>query len=311
MTSKQKCSILFVLSVYLNCFVSGAIVYGQQVGHIEATGLTNAPSELAGWPISIAGASRSSRVIVSDLNDDGKDEVILGTYNNMVQVIDETGQNVPGWSVEVYIPERHMVTQISVGDIDGDGDKEIVGMLEKSAGIPHCSVYAWHYESRELVPGWPLDFGRVREVDLVLGYFDDDPLDLEIAIAAVDDYSSIDIYVLNKDGSAVNGWPRHFDIDEISQVRLSAGNIDDEDGDELVVACHKRLYYESPIYVIHGNGQLASGWPVKGNGPFVSRAVLCNLDGGEDIEVVAATVNENHTGRIYAWKHNGTRVIGG
>jgi hypothetical protein len=266
--------------------------------------------ELPGWPIEFSKWSRS-QVVVSDINGDGKDEVIFGSSNNL-NILNERGENLPGWPREIIQDSSFKLTIISVGDIDGDGDNELVCTAEKRAGIPHGYVCAFHFENGAYVTGWPVDLGGIDEMDLVLGNFDDDPLDLEIAVGFVHtfSYNELTLHVLNGDGTVLNGWPQSIDIDFLSQVYLSAGNIDNLDSDEIVVACHKTSYYQSPIYVFHDNGQLASGWPIQGNGPFVSPAVLCNLDGDNDYEVVAATVNAGHTGRIYAWKPNGAAVSG-
>lgn len=262
---------------------------------------TNTPGELPGWPVDLNGAWRfTSDIIVTDIDEDNDDEVIMG-IDNMVHIIDKTGENLPGWPQKISDSITSQVTAIAVGDIDADGNIEIVC----TGG---ARAYAWHAETGTLVDGWPLVIGG----EMALGNFDDNPLDLEMAIAVVHEYYSpeLQIYILNSDGTNVDGWPQDLDINRLSQVYLSTGNIDNTGSDEIVVACHKRGYSPSSIYVFHGDGQLVSGWPIQGNGPFVLPAVLCNLDDNDDYEVVAATVNESHTGRIYAWKPNGVSVSG-
>jgi len=253
------------------------------------------PKELPGWPIELSKRS-TSQIVVSDINGDGQDELILATINKL-NILDERGENLPGWPQQA----GGEISTVTIGDIDGDGDKEIVCM-------GYDGIYAWHFETGTLVDGWPVNI----KGDMVLGNFDDDPSDLEIAVGVVSTYSDneLRVNVLKGDGTDLNGWPQSVDIDFLSQVYLSAGNIDNSESDEIIVACHKVMYYQSPIYVFHGDGQVASGWPIQGNGPFVSPAVLCNLDDDNDYEVVAATVNVGHTGRIYAWKPNGAAVGG-
>lgn len=262
---------------------------------------TNTPGELPGWPIDLTGAwDFTFDIVVTDIDEDDNDEVIIG-INNKVHIIDKTGENLPGWPQQASDRKLDEISTVTVGDIDGDGDNEIVC-------IGDDGIYAWHWETGTPVDGWPLGI----KGDMVLGNFDDNPIDLEIAIAIVREYNSreLQIYILNGDGTNVDGWPQDFDVDQLSQVYLSTGNIDNVDNDEIIVACHKKGYYQSSVYVFHSDGQLASGWPIQGNGPFVSPAVLCNLDDNDDYEIVAATVNGSHTGRIYAWKPNGVSVGG-
>ena len=268
------------------------------------------PKELPGWPIELSKRS-TSQVVVSDINGDGRDELILTTINKL-NILNERGENLPGWPREITQDGAYEPFRISVGDIDGDGNNEVVCAADKRSGIRHGFIWAFHFESGADVVGWPVDLGDIHEMDMVLGNFDDNPLDLEIAVGFVYTFGGdeLTVHVLDGDGTVLNGWPQSVDINFLSQVYLSAGNIDNLDSDEIVIACHKTTYYQSPIYVFHSNGQLASGWPIQGNGPFVSPAVLCNLDGDNDHEVVAATVNAGHAGRIYAWKPNGTTVSG-
>lgn len=259
---------------------------------------SSAPDQLAGWPLDLSwGAGFARDIIVTDINFDGKDEVILG-INNEVYIIDETGANVGVWPRQAAHSWMNEVVMVAVGDIDGDGDKEVICKTEDDPNI-----HAWHFETGTYVNGWPVSSPAS---DLVLGDFDDDETDLEIGAAC----GSLQVYVLDGDGTILDGWPRSFSVPSFSQVYLSAGNIDGEGSDEIVAACHKLAYYQSPIYVLHGNGDLASGWPIVGNGPFVSPAVLCDLDSDGDLEVVAATVNGTHSGKIYAWDANGAAVNG-
>jgi hypothetical protein len=272
--------------------------------------LSHTPEQLPGWPINLY--SSLSQIIVADLDGDGRDEMIAG-LGSEVHVINAAGENLPGWPQEGGSNWSDEITVVAAGDIDGDGDKEIVGIFEEHRDV---SVFAWHFETGGLVEGWPvvISSSKSRHTDLVLGNFDDNPSDLEIAAADVDENysypSHLTIHVLNGDASYVDGWPRSFDINKLRQVYVSAGNIDNSGSDELVVACYHKEYLASSLYVFRGDGQIASGWPVEGNGSFMSPAVLCNLDDDDDFEIVAGTANRNLTGRIYAYNPDGTGVSG-
>lgn len=278
--------------------------------NLQIAGASPAPDQLPGWPIQLTNALRISDIIVSDIDGDGKDELLIG-IENRVHIINESGDDLPGWPQEAGDSWHREVEVVAVGDIDGDGDKEIVGAGEGG-------IYAWHWETGNLVDGWPLlaltVWGSSTSGDMVLGNVDGDPSDLEIVIAALDNKylgaNSFDIHVLDHNGFNIAGWPQSFDVDSIGHVYLSCGDIDNNGNDEIIAACHRTRYYQSAVYVFHSDGQIATGWPIQGNGPFVSPAVLCNLDGDEDIEIVAATVNGNQTGQIYAWNPDGTSVSG-
>lgn len=98
---------------------------------------------------------------VHDLNDDGWQEIIVGTgtfyYNNSpdhptgefrVYVWDHQGQDFPGWGGGQ--PTQKAVSSApAVGDITGDGQPEIV------AGDMDGRLYAWRWNGAS-VPGFPM-----------------------------------------------------------------------------------------------------------------------------------------------------------
>ncbi|MHC4216425.1 MAG: FG-GAP repeat domain-containing protein, partial [Planctomycetota bacterium] len=261
---------------------------------------TGSVPELPGWPIFLPNTnSIEYNVIVVDIDDDGRDEVVFGV-DNYVHIFDSSGHDIIGWPQKTSDSVRDEIRIVAVGDIDGDGDKEVICKADDDPNL-----YAWHCETGDAVTGWPITRSAS---DIVLGNFDSDN-DLEIVVVTAGS-NVFEVTVLNGNGSIVGGWPKSFSVSSISQVYLSTGNIDGQGQDEIVVACHKSGYYGSPIYIFRADGSVVSGWPQQCNGPFVSPAVLCNLDGGDDYEVVAATINGSHTGKVYAWKSNGTLVDG-
>ncbi len=153
--------------------------------------LTHTLEQLPGWPIELTNAWKTSDIIITDIDDNDKDEIVIG-IDNTVHIIDETGANLPGWPQQAGSIRSHEITAVAVGDIDGDGDDEIIGMEENG-------VYAWHSETGILVEGWPVAIYGDSE-DIVLGDFDDNPLDLEIVIAVVKKYSSpqLRIYIMTQ-----------------------------------------------------------------------------------------------------------------
>jgi uncharacterized repeat protein (TIGR01451 family) len=129
------------------------------------------------------------------------------------------------------------------------------------------------------------------------------------------------------DGSVLPGFPYDTGYDRV-QGPLAVGDLTG-DGDLEIVAGTRANYDGglARVFVLHHNGTLVSGWPKNvawnTNGSDgrceVYTAALFDLDGDDDLEVIAGTSNNggNYGGsspppipNLYAWHHNGGLVSG-
>jgi subtilisin family serine protease len=286
---------------------------------ITATGYTHSESfnikiklyQLSGWPITIEGWHASYAPILSDINRDGKDEVIFGIDNELF-IAKYDGTICSGWPQEVLSGCEIRIS--AVGDIDGDGDNEVVSAVNESAGIPHCYVYAWHFENGHSVSGWPKDMGNRRDVkDIALGNLDNNENDLEVVVVRENDgYDPPRLYVFKGDGSNISGWPVNMSLFSFNVAYIAIGDIDNNGSNEIVVATGRMPgwdYEESPIFAYRNNGTSMPGWPIDTNG-YLNQPVLCNLDSDDELEIVVGSVTETFSGKTYAWKANGQNVPG-
>ena len=251
------------------------------------------PELLDGWSTEFSSFRNLTEIIMTDINGDGKDELIVG-QNNEVHVLDETGNDVANWPQYANSDWLKQVEIVAAGDLDGDGDDEVLAMDERV-------VYAWDFATATAIPGWPVTVGG-GNYDIALGDFDGNPNDHEVAVV-----TSSRLTVLDGDGTAMIGWP----VSVSSYPRyLSVGDLDRDGVDELVVSLHKSGYASSTVSVYSALGELVSGWPKSGNGPFSTAAVLCDMDADDDLEIVAHTINGDQTGKIFAWNMDATPVSG-
>jgi hypothetical protein len=266
----------------------------------------------------------------ADIDNDGDLEILaVSQYPAGVKLFvwHHTGVPAQGWpkSLVAYFPG----TTPTVGDIDGDGDVEII--LTAQYGF-YRKAYALHHDG-SFVKGWPLLLKHSVDIR-ALANFDDDK-----ALEIIGMYSN-KIYVWNGDGSNVPGWPRtavgyralypavaDIDGDGMPEIAVSTdrggylfnhdgtlfsdkwpvlevGKLSpviadlDQDGDyEIVMGDLTNVY----ILDINGNilSQMAKN---KGEASFS----LGDLDKDGDLEILTASDD----GYIYAWHHDGKNVSG-
>jgi hypothetical protein len=195
-----------------------------------------------------------------------------------------------GWPQSVAY--RVVAPSMAIGDIDGDGDLEVVA-AEGKADAYDAKVYAWHYDGT-LVNGWPQETYGGKLSSPALADIDRDG-DLEIIVGSTDDR----VYAWHHDGSVVAGWPQWTGDDVHSSPAV--GDIDGDGIMEIVVGS-----FDDQVYVWHYDGTAMNGWPQTAGNSVYSSPALGDLDSDGDMEIVVGT----HGGTVYAWHHDGAIVSG-
>ena len=238
---------------------------------------------LSGFPVSLGkGGMAGMGTALSDLNGDGKLEVLANPRNGKIYAYDWQGKTIPGWPKSV---SGDSFSQIASGDVDGDGRAEVFVATA-------TNVYGWR-GSGSALRGWPVKMGRGLSSgpSPVLGDIDHDNLP-EVVVGLCNGCTSA--WAWNADGKPVSGWP----CNEFPRgSSIAQGLILDVDNDgklEVIINFHGTMFA-----AIKENGKRILDWPYtpadNNVGYYVSPSVT-DLEGDGELEFVAGV-----EGRIYVW----------
>jgi uncharacterized repeat protein (TIGR01451 family) len=267
------------------------------------------------WPAK-DGPSIKGTVAASDLNRDGRTDVVVGRDYQFLFAYDNQANFLPGWPVETLITPNgnkdsiprisHKRSMPSLADLDWDGQVEvIVAGVRKMPGADD----AFNTDLLVLEPngarrsGWETPAGGVG----FLGA--DGDMDQGPAIADMDNDGQLDIVVPTQDGwirayradksllwqfnYAQGQWlyssePVIGDVDNDGRFEVLFGTYDPNNGSAGPVG----------LWILEHDGVVKAGAPLSVQAPGIMAApTLADLDGDKQLDIVAVS----RTGFLYAW----------
>ena len=237
--------------------------------HITATGSggldfyenfdinVNVSLNQVGFPIDSEGTVKSSPLIV-DIDDDSSMEIIYGDNNGIIHVLQENGSvSFPGFP---FSTGNQIWGSPASADLDLDGNIDFVVSSQDG------SVYAfdrfglkWVYNTSKYLVGTP-----------TIGNLDDDD-ELEVCIGSYGPGSAGNaIYVMNHDGSMMNGFP--YLINEKIKAGLSLGDFNNNLKDDIVFGTDS-----DNLYLISDSGNLIDGFPFSVSDKIQSSPSILDL----------------------------------
>jgi subtilisin family serine protease len=230
------------------------------------------------WPLTVSENKRylRSNAICMDIDEDGSNEIIQSTYadsitNGYTYIWNEDGSNLPGWPK--YLGGDPSCSTSAVGDVDGDGDYEVVTTTYRGG-----FVYVWHWQDGELLSGdWPKNFGRHIRANPLLADLDGDG-DSEIIVAVSGHETPYGIFAFQHDGALVWEFPTNN-----VQAPMAAADLDGDGDIEIVVTA---TYYDT--YLLDHEGGLVNQW----SGGSHKGPVIVDLNKDGVLEIVNVSDSE-------------------
>jgi len=251
--------------------------------------------------------------VLADLDDDGDLEAVaahtLGNtgYYYRLSAFDHVGNRLFTHDLE---STTATIVSVSFGDIDGDGQKEIVAVSREAYQNADVNLHVIDADGNEW-PGYPVYLYHISGTETViagapsfLADLDDDG-DLEVLLGISGSQGKVHAY--HHDGASVTGWP--IQVGSSNQLfDFCLGDITGDDVPELVALVNYRLV--SGLYRAYAldmaSGTTLPGWPydVWATNRGVPAVVDVDNDGLQDVCFVA------EDGRLYALAGDGQLVSG-
>jgi len=295
---------------------------------------------LTGFPVLLNGALPASPA-VGDIDGNGTVEIVIGTWKNLY-VLNTDGTNYPGWPIasyitqtaaladldkdddlEIIVPSNSSInvynhdttmfpgfpvsgtndmTSVAVGDLDGNGDLELVAGSFVASGSNTDYVHAWGHDGQP-VTGFPVTTAGSVKSAPALADLDKDGT-LEVIANCWNKSGSDFLYLWDHTGVAESGWPI-----AVPYIRLSSPSVADLDKDGDLEVIVGGLSSHETVNAYHHDGKIVAGFPAQlintSAGNINSTCTVGDIDNDGYVEIVVKAVNN-----IFAVNHDGSLVSG-
>ncbi|MDD5361730.1 MAG: T9SS type A sorting domain-containing protein [Ignavibacteria bacterium] len=256
---------------------------------------TDSLPSFPGFPVTISGSTFEGCIFCN--MDSDPDLEIVFNIGYTVQALKLNGTSVPGWpkTVSTYGLEGCP----AFGDIDGDGEGEIV---VTNHGLTSGGYIYAYKKNGTLLPGFPINHGYSARTPVLADIDNDGKLDI---IVNKRTYPTGLVYVYRYDGSIVTGWPKA--IGHVPASSPAVGDINNDGFPEIIMESYTGLY------AWKANGDSIPGFPFmmpNGDANSYSSPVLADVDGDGFREIIFGTHVSGGGGYVYVIKKDGTVLTG-
>ncbi len=217
-----------------------------------------------------------SSPLAFDFNHDGRQEIILGSFDGNCYLLDDSLRDLPGWP---KFSRKGFFSSPALWDIDRDQTPEIF------IGSDNGSLFGWRSDGSN-VSGFPIFLEKqICSSPAIIA-------DALIAIGGEGNF-----FVFDRSGNAASGWPQ--------EIRGWASASPAWRGDLLVVTTLARgETSRGYVYAWHLSGELYANFPIHLKMDSDSSPALADLDNDGRVEIVLG----DDAGLLHAFRLEGNEL---
>jgi len=251
-----------------------------------------------------------SGVALADLDGDGADEIIGSNWNSrQVLVLRADGSTFPGWPQTM---NGQSWATPSVGDLDNDGDLEIV--VNNVAG----RTYVWHHDGTDFFDA-DSDAGTVGVFHIRSGenfmrstaaLFDvdgDDTLEIIFGTHYRGGIGDNFVHALRNDGTDAPGWPKNMGLTGYTVGHATVGDLNQDGTAEIILLTeNNQLNVWEPDGSNYGTAPYAVTSNAAAKDSRAPAAALADFDLDGDLEMVVISILDVDECEVMIMEHDGT-----
>ena len=218
---------------------------------------------------------------LADIDNDGKQEIIIATQDMKVYVLNETGGNEPGWPFSL---PNYAGGGVAVGDIDNNGDLEIV-VTTRNTG----EIYALNHNATQMWQTW---------INSNL-FFNPSPVLADLTgdnkLEAICPSSNGKIYAIQYDGSYAPGWPVTYSSKTYTESSPVVADVNGDGSVDVLLGDEARF-----INAWSSTGVPLDGFPLVMKDAVRGTPTITDLNKDGKVDIVGVGYDKT----VYVWALN-------